>query len=884
MKQSIFDVQHLHLRDYLFQLFPAGKLVGKEFLIGDIFGSTGSSLSFNIEKGCGQDFAAAQVFGSIVELVQEKFGLEEQAAFRKIEKDWGMNVVPIIAEPKKPEPKPVEINHVPFDKDMPLVVPGSIIDKFGEPTDRWLYETADGRGICWVVRFDPPGKKKEFKPFIFGENGWLIKAPNKPRVIYNLPAVIKTKDTILITEGEKDAEAAKRLFPSLTITTWGFGSNSVKTHDWTPMEGKKVAIIWRDNDLAGKNAEQELAEILVNLGCNVKIFKEDAFAGRAEGWGAADLLVSGELEAGKTTSWLKSNIIEYPRGGADSTDSTPEEKQSAHDFARPLNAYFKCLGQVGNKYYFYNYSSGQVSHVNHDGLNEMFLLTLSNGRKGYWETEPGKKPDWKYHAGTLIEQCHTAGQFDIGDVRGRGTWEDAERIVTNTGDGLIVGATKMLMSDFESDFVYLRSKKLNQNVTAAASREELQELLRIIEGLRWDDQVCSKLLAGWLMAAPVCGALPWRSHLYVSGPAGSGKSWLYENIISRVLNKISMRVSSKTTEAGIRHALGPDALPVIFDEAEAESVKDAERMQGIMDLARQASSPDGAPILKGTAGQEGAKVFYIRSSFCFLSIMPSIRQYADETRITILTLKHRDDSDPETAKAKFKHLAKDAALLFKGNFSDKFISYSCKAVKSMRQNFQIFAEIGSVIFGNKRIADQLAMLLAGYYAYFSNGIITEADATALLEKYNWQSVIPSKESNNQARLLMRISQFPIEVQIKQDPNKRYTRSIGELIEYLASLKEPEKEIHESFSEGDADSALRRRGIRYDKDFKAVLIANHSEFLKTILTNSPWSSNWAQALKAIHGSCAVDRTVAFGGFNSRAMSIPVLTFLDTSDIT
>lgn len=863
MKKSISDIKND---------VPVSEVVGKYVALKKVSGRLTGLCPFHSEKTPSFAVDDAQGFyhcfgcgahGDVLDFLTKIENIPLQEGMEKLS---GVAALPKVVAADKPVYTPV--HPVPEGKE--LAIGSYWLNTKGEILGRWPYYDNKGHLLGYIVRFSDVSAKAV--PFQWcGKDGWQSVGFDAPRPLYNLFKLATAKGIRCVVEGEKCADAAQLLFPSFVCTTWMGGALAVKQSDWTPLQGEEVYFL-RDNDEPGKKAEQDACEILSKLGCTIKIFKDNAFEGQPEGWDIADTTLTGK----QLEDWLRASITEYQRGGADVVPSQDSQKSAQ---SRPVNTYFKPLGQVGNKYYFYNYSSGQVVNVGHDGFSEMFLLSLSNGDRGFWPKE-GKSHDWKAIGGWLMSQCHMAGQFDIGMVRGRGTWEDTGAIVTNKGDGLIINNKKLSMNEFDSDFVYLRSKRLNQNLVAPVSRNELQELLKILEGLRWDGPVCSKLIAGWLMAAPVCGSLPWRSHIYVSGPAGSGKSWLYENIISRVLSKISMRVSSKTTEAGIRHALGPDALPVIFDEAEAESTKDAERMQGIMDLARQASSPDGAPILKGTADQSGAKAFYIRSSFCFLSIMPSIRQYADETRITILTMKHRDDSDPEIAKEKFRTLSTDAAILLKGDFGDRFISYSNKVVMSMRQNFQTFAEMGAIIFGNKRVADQLAMLLAGYYAYYSEGLITEEEATKLLEKYNWQSVIPSKENNNQARLLTRISQYPIEVQEKNEPSKRHTRTIGELVEYLADLKGG----LESFNTSDADAALKRRGIKYDNTHKAVLIANNSEFLKTILANSPWSANWGQALKAIGGAMMAEKTVAFSGFNSRAMSIPVLTFLDTSEIS
>jgi putative DNA primase/helicase len=116
------------------------------------------------------------------------------------------------------------------------------------------------------------------------------------------------------------------------------------------------------------------------------------------------------------------------------------------------------------------------------------------------------------------------------------------------------------------------------------------------------------------------------------------------DIIGRVIGDFSLQVDGKTTEAGVRQALGHDARPVIFDEAESEDFKSSERMQSILDLARVASS--GGSIRKGSVTGV-AQVYPVRSCFCFSSINTAVHHYADETRFCKLVLKKNEAFDAD---------------------------------------------------------------------------------------------------------------------------------------------------------------------------------------------------------------------------------------------
>ena len=101
--------------------------------------------------------------------------------------------------------------------------------------------------------------------------------------------------------------------------------------------------------------------------------------------------------------------------------------------------------------------------------------------------------------------------------------------------------------------------------------------------------------------SPFCGALKWRPHIWLTGSAGTGKSWVFKNVVRRLLGETALAVQGETSEAGLRQTLGHDALPVVFDEADIDDRRSADRIQNILTLMRSASTDDGGLLLKGSA-------------------------------------------------------------------------------------------------------------------------------------------------------------------------------------------------------------------------------------------------------------------------------------------
>src|SRR5208283_766286 len=69
---------------------------------------------------------------------------------------------------------------------------------------------------------------------------------------------------------------------------WPNGASNAKKADWTPLQGRSV-LLWPDRDDAGRKAMAEIAEILLTLGCVVKVLQVQG----SDGWDAADAVSEG---------------------------------------------------------------------------------------------------------------------------------------------------------------------------------------------------------------------------------------------------------------------------------------------------------------------------------------------------------------------------------------------------------------------------------------------------------------------------------------------------------------------------------------------------------------------------------------------------------------
>ena len=258
------------LESVLFTLFPAGKKRRGKFVIGDVLGSPGDSLEVVLDgdkAGLWTDRAEGSG-GDVFHLIGGHYGVDVQGDFARV-LDLAEDLVG--RAPTAPARKAA--------KETP-------VDDLGPATAKWDYLDAQGRLIAVVYRYDPPGRKKEFRP-------WDAKrrkmAPPEPRPLYNQPGIHNAAQVVLV-EGEKCAQALIEL--GIVATTAMHGANApVDKTDWSPLAGKAV-LIWPDRDKPGWEYAVQAAQAILSAGaksCHILYPPEEA----AEGWDAADAVAEG---------------------------------------------------------------------------------------------------------------------------------------------------------------------------------------------------------------------------------------------------------------------------------------------------------------------------------------------------------------------------------------------------------------------------------------------------------------------------------------------------------------------------------------------------------------------------------------------------------------
>lgn len=803
---------------------------------------------------------------------------------------------------------------------MPAPEPGQIVHKkYGAPAMRFDYRDAEGKFLFATCRFNI-GKSKIVLPYSYweakdGKRFWSWRGVPMPRPLYGLDRLAKNKTaTVVIVEGEKAADAAQRLLPHAVCLTWCGGVNNIKSADFSPISGRRL-IIWRDADSTHTYGEthpragnimdwqdQPGTAAMIELYNVVKDFcplilwaepPEDVFCG----WDAADAEIEG-WDTNKVRDFLKNSehahaVIEkktQPQAqniewfDTQALDILPVAEKSILPPVAPPDAktktikgssvYYKALGfeiSDANRtlYWVFNYEKQTALCFSSNALSrEPALFEIAPPE--YWETYFHKKNgiDSQNAAANIMAECTKAGYFKLGLMRGRGAWID-EKPVFNTGSNIILDGAKVPIAGFASKYTYSRGDEIH--FTADRLSDEIAwKIAAMFRNVNFERITGRYLLAGWAVLAPFCGALSWRPHIWLSGSAGTGKSWLLSNIVRRMVGEnIGLFVQGNTTEAGIRQTMRQDALPVIFDEAEAEDEAAAMRIKGVLELARASSAQNSGTITKGSAGGRSTQDA-ARMAFCFSSIVVSATQESDLSRISNINIVNSTDSGRVN---RWQDLQKDVRELLTPENCEMLRARTLFILPVILQNIKILSDAFRECLGDQRAGDQLGALVAGAWSLHKTTLLTTQETQDIVNKYDWSQEVRDRENSDAERLLSRIREHIVKL---DGMRGTVQMTLGEMIEYASGKPGPASEDLYNY---DYAGHLSRLGII--SEGKQLIISNSSGYIKYILRGSPWAVNWHKVLIRIPGASG-DIIRRFATVSSRAVSIPT-EFFQTKNI-
>lgn len=524
---------------------------------------------------------------------------------------------------------------------------------------------------------------------------------------------------------------------------------------------------------------------------------------------------------------------------------------------------FSILGYTNDAFVFYQHEQKQVKFIGQTNFSEATLLNLAPLDWWVYHFPHAKSAYDKTDAVNWINRyANRVGFFDAKRIRGRGAWQDSGRLVYHHGDRLTVEGVQVDLSHIKSGYIYPRRPNMPSFHDEPLTAAEGQWLLGIASQLAWCRPASAALCVGWAFLAPLCGALAWRPHVWVTGGAGSGKTTVMSDFLIPMIDGFCEFVQGASTEAGIRQELGSDALPVMMDEAETNNKRETGRMDAVLALARQASSESQARTLRGTAGGQSLH-YLIRSMFGLSSINTHLQKQADADRLTRLELMPataRKNNNWEQLKEEF-HAVKTMPAL-----SARIVTRAVSMFPILAKCIDVFRRVGAAFFSSQRKADQYGTLMAGAWCLTSDDVPSDEQCQQMYEGYNWDEHVDGDEKNDAQAALEVVMTSTVKTKFGDNQVQQLVKS---LISDSPLIERPV-----------CYEALLASGIRIDKNEQYLCIATGHPVLMKLVADHPFANDLRGQLKRIPGADVFEnKNMRFGLITKKVVRIPLELFRD-----
>lgn len=846
---------------------------------------TKPSLTISNTKGIFHCFSCGAT-GDNLEFVKKWFGVGKDEAIKNIASLFNLTETNLSTSYKKPQVNKNSTNQehdIIYSKFCPhRIEPGDSISIYSRNNKTHNVSTPimthhflddDGNILGIEVRImKPTGKITPIIRYgtVNGKETWIYKGFDGVPPLYNAHLLKDDPISLVLVEGAKCADALTGL--GIPALTWSNGVNYVDKVDFSKLAGRNV-YLWPDNDAPGKICMDKVGNRLIELKSNVRMvhIPNDLPAK----YDAADMMQDGATYE-NILEFIKNNQKPFFTPKNDEVNDILDEKNE-NEYAEkkeqgpkdPNKPPFRILGYNETTFYYMAHDSSQITELSPASHTAQNLLMLANLE--YWQSQyEGARSSFNVlmAANALMQQAKYVGLFNANKVRGRGAWIDNGRVIIHEGEEALVDGVRTELHKIKSNYIYHADYKFNMLKGADATDEDSGKLLDICNRLGWERKISGELLAGWIAISAVCGALKWRPHIWITGPAGAGKSTIMDSIIHKIIGDIAVKVDGSTTEAAIRGTIRRDARPVIFDEAENEDKKSETRMDAVIALMRAGSS--GGEISKGSSNHK-VHNFTVRSCFCLASINTAIKHAADESRLTKLTL---IKNNAPNAQKTFRELEIDIVRWIDDDFSSRMINRSINNINVLLENAKTFSEAASIVMASRRIGDQIGTLLAGAHLCKTIKVVTYQEAYDIVKNINWDEHVNEDRLDDNMEMIIELFNHNLKIQYKANTSTG-DRSVGQALSILAKIAD--KEELEKWDENDIVQKLRVLGILITEvdGEKRVMFAINSPGMAKALKNTKYANDIRGNLKKSKGAVLHNATKYFSsGVNCRGFHFPI----------
>ncbi len=492
-----------------------------------------------------------------------------------------------------------------------------------------------------------------------------------------------------------------------------------------------------------------------------------------------------------------------------------------------------CLGTEGSQYVLYSTAYKRIHRLTAEKLTLPNLRAIApRARWEAWLFPERVAAGDEVKRGELVEAVQEWILADSGSkifnascVRSRGVWPDAAGgWVYNAGAFCWYvpadGSKVQQVDNVRGDYVYSVGVALPFPADTPLSDEEGGHVLELMRARSWVLPGAGDVVAGWMVAAMLAGVMPICPHVWINAPAGTGKTYLKNDIVA-VLGSLAVQVEgASTTEAAIRQRLSGAALPFLADEVEQGDNENAGRnIRKWLDLMRSASY--GGSIDKG--GADGtARAFPMKCSFALFSIANCISRDADSSRCLVLHLRRGD-------KTIWARQDVGRAVVQSSGFHGRLMARLLECLPVLMENLASLKDyLGKVEGADSRRAELFAVLMACRYALISGermSLEAMQHAAALMLAYGEQE---EKESDFSRCLAALIEVYQVDV-----------FGAGKMC-----VAEACRMLHDGVDVDRKDviaRALNLAGLRWRDDLNALQVDTLADRMKRIYTGTQWSN-------------------------------------------
>lgn len=446
-------------------------------------------------------------------------------------------------------------------------------------------------------------------------------------------------------------------------------------------------------------------------------------------------------------------------------DNAADKAAAAREQAEKNRPPVVCLGMEGNSHVLYSPRNKRLHKRPAEKIGLAALREIASLDK--WASflfpervsagDEVRKGELMEAAQEWIFERSGCRSFDVSCVRSRGVWlDDAGGWLYNAGASCwhvpAAGGKPLSVDNVRGGHVYQSGVELPAPGAELLTDAEGALVVELLTARPWLMDGAGDLLAGWIVAGMLAGSMPVCPHIWVNAPAGTGKTFLKDDI-SAMLGAFSMRQEGVPTDAGIRQRLNGDAVPVLIDEVEqGESETAGKRISNLLDLMRSASYGKD-PITKG--GADGTPRLYpVKCGFILFSIINCLIRAADSSRCLVLRLYRREKGQ---LHALWERQDLGRALIHEPDFLRRLVSRLLDVLPVLTGNIRALTAYLRGLDGvDSRQGELFAVLMACRYALTSSAPLTPEQmrhAAVILRAYNEQDEAEGDSSRCLAVLL-----------------------------------------------------------------------------------------------------------------------------------